>query len=493
MKTFSAPTTSFTLRKSAANPLWCGLLLLGFLPWPSPILAAPPSPPQKFPDYGFMAPPRYTGEPFRLSQDYPAAKPDGTKLPAFFAKMPKGFTTDFAGWREYMMAIRDYCFEGNLEVDWRVEKNKARKWYHIPWQHYGETGREGIHGLTKEAPVQPGQLAAGQGQPKPGENYQTYAVGFFNDFGGYTIGQVWKNHFAPEASASSTPNGFLEGTVISKLLFVDVPSEQVPSLINPIQWEAYIQNTYQESARSIRPMSLIQMDIAVRDNRAPSGWLFGTFQYNGQLEKKVRWENLIPVGIMWGNDPTITDSTYTNPQPTQTKINPNLKESVINPDPKELPPTHLGWNGRLNGPVDNPQSSCMSCHMAAEYPALSAMSPLFTANPPPVGSTAWMRWFQNEKCGMPFDAKAKSTDFSLQLAISLQNFDAGYSNLGGIYVPQPKQPLTANAPQATPGLPMVDAMAPSKAAREAKELPPPSEGQIIHPILRDVPVLEPQK
>jgi hypothetical protein len=131
--------------------------------------------------------------------------------------------------------------------------------------------------------------------------------------------------------------------------------------------------------------------------------------------------------------------------------------------------------------------------MAAEYPALSAMSPLFTANPPPVGSTAWMRWFQNEKCGMPFDAKAKSTDFSLQLAISLQNFDAGYSNLGGIYAPQPKQPLTAIAPQATPGLPIVDAMAPSKAARAAKELPPPSEGQIIHPILRDVPVLEPQK
>jgi len=501
MKNLRPPTIGSFLGQHTVKSFLCGLLLLGVVPWACLTLAAPaPAPSQspspKFPDFGFLAPPsQYSGEPFRLSQDYPKEKPDGKKLPAFFAKLPKGFTTDFTGWHEYMMAIRDYCFEGNLDVDWRVEKNTVRKWYHIPWQHYGSSGRESIHGLTKEAPVAPGQLAAGQGRPSPTENYQTYAVGFFNDFGGYTIGQVWKKPFAPDPSQSSTPHGFLEGTVISKLLFVDVPSEQVPSLVNPVQWQAYLQKTYQNTARSVRPMSLIQMDIAVKDQRAPSGWLFGTFQYNGQLGKKVLWENLIPVGIMWGNDPAITDSAYTNPQPIETKINPNLKESAINPDPKELPPTHLGWNGRLNGPVDNPQSSCMSCHMTAEYPALSAISPLFTANPPPVGSSAWMRWFQNEKCGVPFDAKAKSADFSLQLAISLQNFDEGYTNLGGIYAPPPptKPLLKAVGPQATPATPTLDAMAPSKAARAAKEPPPPENGQIIHPISRDVPQLEPEK
>jgi len=455
-------------------------------------LAAPPSwaPSRTFPDYGFMAPSsQYSGEPFRLSQNYPKTKPDGKKLPAFFAKLPKTFTTDFSTWREYMMGVRQYCFEGNIEVDWRVEKNKVRQWYHMPWQHYGPSGRENIRGLTKEAPVAPGQLAATQGQPKPGENYQTYAVGFFNDFGGYTIGQTWKNPFAPDPGATNEPKGFPEGTVISKLLFVDVPSEQVPSLANPVQWQAYIQATYQNPARSVRPMSLIQMDIAVRDNRAPSGWLFGTFQYNGQLGNKDPWENLIPVGLMWGNDPTITDSTYTNPKPTETKINPNLKESVINPDPKELPPTHLGWNGRLNGPVDNPQSSCMSCHMTAEYPSLSALSPLFMAPPrPSPGDAKWMRWFQNAKCGTPFDAQAKSSDFSLQLAISIQNFDEGYTKLGGMYAsptPGPKPPAMPKA-VASPAM-ALEAMAPSEKAREAKEPPAPSQGQIIHPIVRDVP------
>jgi hypothetical protein len=482
------------LGQSAAKLFLGGLVVMGSIQWAGLILAAAPSPPQRFPDYGFMVSPgQYTGETFRLSQDYPAKKPSGAKLPAFFAKLPKSFSPDFAGWRDYMMAIRDYCFEGNPEVDWRVQDNKVRKWYHIPWQHYGDTGREGIRGLTKEAPVQPGQLASGQSVPKPGENYQTYAVGFFNEFGGYTIGQVWKNHFAPDASATTAPNGFLEGTVISKLLFVDVPIEQVPSLVNPVQWNGYIQKTYQEPARSIRKVSLIQMDIAVKDRRAPAGWIFGTFQYNGQLGKKGGWENLIPVGIMWGNDPAITDSAYTNPKPTETKINPNLKESSINPDPKELPPTHLGWNGRLNGPVDNAQSSCMSCHMTAEYPAYSAMSPLFTAKPPPVGSKDWMRWFQNEKCGVPFDTKAKSADFSLQLAISLQNFDAGYMNLGGIYAEPPTPPEKAMKMRAAPAAAMVEGTAPSKAAKDAKEIPPDSKGQIIHPILRDVAPSEPEK
>ena len=416
--------------------------------------------------------------------------PDPHKLPAFFAKLPKTVSnTDFAVWHDYMMAVRDYCFEGNLEIDWRVQGNKVRKWYHIPWQHYGDTGRESIHGLTKEAPVMPGQLGAGQGRPTPTENYQTYAVGFFNDFGGYSIGQVWKNHFAPSAG-----HAFVEGTVIAKLLFVDVPSEQVPSLVNPMQWMGYIQKTYQEFGRSVRPLNLIQMDIAIKDRRAPQGWFFGTFQYNGQLGNKVGWENLVPVGIMWGNDPTITDSTYTNPTPAETKINPNLKESAINPNPKELPPTHLGWNGRLNGPVDNPQSSCLSCHMTAEYPALSAMSPLFTAKPPPIGSQDWMHWFQNKRCGVPFDAKAKSTDFSLQLAISLQNFDAGYTNLAGIYAspPNPTPPKKVSA-MAAPGEVQMKAMAPSEAAKAAKEIEPVSDGDIIHPIVRDVLSSEPPK
>jgi hypothetical protein len=113
--------------------------------------------------------------------------------------------------------------------------------------------------------------------------------------------------------------------------------------------------------------------------------------------------------------------------PSETRINPELKETVINTTrvhgTLELPPMHLGWNGRLNGPVDNPNSSCMSCHMTAEYPQLSALNPTFMFPSPPRGSAAWMAWFQNQQCNTPFNKdQAQSADFSLQLSGALHNF-----------------------------------------------------------------------
>src|SRR5262249_15504576 len=156
-------------------------------------------------------------------------------------------------WKKYLMQVRDYCFEGNLEADWRVERNTVRHWYHAPWQHYGPSGREGIHGLTKEAPVQPRQLAATQKDPG-----QKYAVGFSNECGGYTIGRVWQDHDKPDPGAAKFPCG----TVICKVLFVDIPTEQVPSLVDPVLWQGYITDTFDSNNRSVRTLALIQMDVA---------------------------------------------------------------------------------------------------------------------------------------------------------------------------------------------------------------------------------------
>jgi hypothetical protein len=156
---------------------------------------------------------------------------------------------------------------------------------------------------------------------------------------------------------------------------------------------------------------------------------------------------------MWGNDPAVTGNDFTNPQPTVTRINPQLKETSINANTQELPPTHLGWNGRLNGPVDNPLSSCMSCHMTAEVPALSPMNPTFQADAPPIGSTAWMRWFQNAACGQPFDPQAQSADFSLQLALGVVNFEQWKAPAqGGLFASDYGAPTAATAATAKPSL-----------------------------------------
>jgi hypothetical protein len=368
-----------------------------------------------FPDFGHMLPPdSVDAEVFKLSQNYPNTLPDKSTIPSFFNI---DFKTD---WKKYMLEVRKYCFEGNTENDFQVQNNKTRDWYHMPWQHYGPSGREGFHGLTKEAPVKPFQLASTQNYP----DAVAWAVGFYNNFGGYTIGEVWKDHQNPNPKACK----FEVGTVVFKLLYVSIPenivSKQVPSLSNPILWEAYATKTMGTDDRTKMKVSLIQMDIMIRDDRAPNGWILGTFQYNGLLNNSNKWENLIPVGLMWGEDPT-NRVNFSNPTPTETIINTNLKETIINPDTKELPATHLGWNGRLNGPVDNPMSSCFSCHATAEYPQYSPISPLFFPKTHPKvepGSDEWMRWFENYKCGEPFDKDAVSLDFSLQMSGALSNF-----------------------------------------------------------------------
>lgn len=377
---------------------------------------------QQYPDFGFLPPPtEYKGRVFTLSQRYPKAEPHAAQRPDFL-------TIDFREhWREYLLAAQDYCFEDNVQGgdvanDFDAALRAQPTWFHVPWQHATPNGREGVHGLTKEAPVQRQQLAISQTYT----GGQMYAVGLYNVFGGYTIGKVWADKEHPDPKGIRFP----VGTVVMKILFTDVPPEQVPSLIDPLLWNAYVTENYAATTRTFKQMALVQMDLMVRDDRAPYGWVFGNYQYNGLIRHENKWKNLVPVGVQWGNDPDVNDGTwgeFTNPVPAVTRRNPNLKQTIINPDTTELPPTHLGWNGRLNGPADNYLSSCMSCHMTAEVPAKSPMSPLFFPNPddvPAVGSEAWMRWFENLKCGDRFDANQPtfSTDFSLQLAASLQNF-----------------------------------------------------------------------
>jgi hypothetical protein len=384
-------------------------------------------------------PSEYSGPFFELSQNYPTAEPPKSQLPPFFHT---NFRTE---WRKYMMEVRKYCLAGNTEADWLGEKNPVRPWYNMPWQDAGLNGREALHGLTSEAAVKPYQLAPKQTYSEGG----AYAVGYYNDFGGYTIGQVWKNHSEPNMQFVSE-KGFPIGTVVCKPLFINIPDsvakEQVPWLKDPMQWPAYTRVNFNKPARKVQKVDLVQMDFMVRDERTSAGWLFGTFQYNGALGHKDRWENLVPVGMMWGNDPQNeknipqVDGQGQFPSPTplsKTPINGELKETVINAS-SELPPTHLGWNGRLNGPVDNFLSSCMSCHMTSSNPERS-LSPMFL--PPqerpkpgtPAWNKWWMGWFQNigwknhklEK----FQNAKYSLDFSLQLSAALENF---FKNEDGI-------------------------------------------------------------
>src|SRR5579871_3866010 len=346
-----------------------------------------------FPDFGFMVTPaeyagKYSHEPvFRLKADFPNELPN--HLPDFMEKI------DFhAQPLAYLEAVRDYSFEGNLP-NWDPWTNHVREWYHIPWLHPTTTGpnayppnggTEGFHGLIKEAPISPGQLGTGQ-LGKEG-NYSVYAITLVNDFAGYTMGKMWHDPMNPDPRATDGRfgGGFPVGTVFAKLLFTDAPQggDHLPFLENPLQWTAYITPTFFPTGsapvqRVVGKVNLLQMDIAVRDARADApgltGWVFGTFVYNGQLKKANKFMNLVPVGLMWGDDPDNKTNKTSGAYPVlHTTVNPELKEQAIFDD-KDLPPQHLGWNFRLNGPADLNTTSCMGCHVAAQYPAVTSLVP----------------------------------------------------------------------------------------------------------------------
>lgn len=361
----------------------------------------PSSQEQQFKDHRYerIPIPGYSGPEFRLSQDYPSTRPTNEPRPwEAFSFMTQS--------EQYLMSVLAYAMEGNLEVGWAGQNNSVRKWYHVPWLDAGANGREFIHGLTLERASRPREL-----HPSQTSFWGNYAVGLYNPVGGYIVGKVWEDHDNPDAAAARFPNG----TVAVKLLFTTASVTEVPYLKGAFEWDAYVR-TRGSQPLAIQKVRLLQIDVAVRDTRANSttGWVFGTFQYDGNAPGRTPWEKMKPVGLMWGNDPTLTQARYVQGRrPVQSKI----INRVIGGAQQ-----HLGHNERLNGPVDNSASSCLSCHSTASDPNFQPSVPPTQINGQPITDAQRMRWFRNIRSGHSFDPERTSLDYSLQLSEGIRRF-----------------------------------------------------------------------
>lgn len=343
---------------------------------------------------------------FELSSNYPQTKPTGEPQPwKSIDFRTQGF--------DYLRTVLAYIYEGNIppdrEATWDVQNNSIRKWYHAPWMHVGPYGREFIHGLTRERTSRVGELW----RDPPNPEAQSWAVGFYNPPGGYTVGTVWRDPKAPHLSAALD---FPDGTVAAKLLFTTADANTVPYLKGAFEWFANIHpsvecerggfdDTSPLCARTVQRVRLLQIDIAVHDERAynHTNWVFGSFVYDGNSPGKTPWERMVPIGLMWGNDPNVT--------PSNVLAGYQLQETVIN---RPAPVQHLGCAGRLNGPVDNPISSCLACHAAATFPVGNMV--------PDTGCTdSSVDFFQNINTA---SAKPDTLwfDYSLQLALGFYSF-----------------------------------------------------------------------
>jgi hypothetical protein len=363
-------------------------------------------------------PPGYTGPTFELSKDFPTTAPPAEPKPwkSFdFKTQPK----------QYIDAVWAYCREGNEAVDWDGRNNAVRKWYHAPGlAKSGGFGREFIHGLTRERSSDPFELHANQDK-----SWSNWAVGLYNPAAGFVLGEVWKNPAVPDTTKAVFP----DGAVGVKLLFTTAPVSQVPFLSGSKRWKAFA-NLALSQPKQVRTLRLLQVDIAVRDDRADSttGWVFGTFMYENTAAGATPYDKLVPVGLMWGNDPDLTMA--------KVAMGEKPKETWINPDSMRK---KFGWNGRLNGPVDNPKSSCLSCHGQAAFP-IGSINSLAPSGMP---SDAWLPLFVNVKAGQAFKPGTKPLDYSLQLAIGIKNYPG---TSGPLAAPVDIPGLPSGAPEINP-------------------------------------------
>lgn len=434
---------------------------------------------------------------FRLSDDYPDEAQDETQSqpwrnpvfdPLFDEDIPQPRKRVLA--EAYLKAVFEYTLAGNIEAqaaDFSLCDNPVRGWYHMPFQTYEVmSGREYIHGLTREAPVSYSVMGA--------EHQATmWAVGIYNPTAAYTLGQVWHQGKAKIPRESVV---FEEGAVVAKLLFNTLSENELPVLANMPAWQANISDPHfcecvpqQGSRCSLVEQSrqcprlgpaqvrLLQFDLAIREPRASeTGWVFATLVADGERKQGVSspWRRLTWLGLMWGNDtpPLGQLATFF---PASPRIQ-GFRQAVINwdmvdelnrfggDDPSRWP-GHLGCNNRLNGPADDANSSCMSCHATASVPDALLRTPAMVAQFKPwltaqcvvptgwrkgvdrLGQAARAKWgvsfeqsdawyFANTQAGdsfisgvieRPFYPNVRqgewiSLDYSLQLSISLKQW-----------------------------------------------------------------------
>lgn len=403
-----------------------------------------------FPDWISPNPPPAAVESFQLAQGYPLGTPvfetvNGQVQVTGWNPPSPATTVAAAPWLAYdfhvpaqrigyLNALKDYVMHGMDVVGFNAQKNTLRRWYHVPMMTTSPSSRrEPYRGTTKERSL----LAAAHNWIVSGNELQSFAIGYYNSLGGYTIGQVFKD---PDPALSDPAKAqFINGALVFKVIFAEYDPAKIVSALNPLdgapEWE--VQDV--EAPATLKKVRLLQLDVAVKDPRAtPAGWVFATYVYDKSLTAiTVPWRRLTPVGLQWGNDPDVTgagvgtlDQTWTN-----TAALPAVFQNK------------LGRDGRLNGPVDNPLSSCLSCHSTAQarvgptvgVEPLTAFRGVRLVPPGACSNAEDMTWFRNISSGTPFGVMTSngggcalaapqpatpplhSLDYSLQLADGLES------------------------------------------------------------------------
>jgi hypothetical protein len=291
---------------------------------------------------------------------------------------------------DWLLKIQSYVYEDmnnqdptNPDNNFRLsnDKNTVRgsRWTHMPWLHTPIVttpsnpgrGRECIWGMTREVdmrgPLNEYPIISGQ------ENIgQNWGVAIYNEPASSVFNQLFSKGKSIELPKGTQATlDFPVGSVVAKLLFTSANVSGTKAE-GAFMVHGFINNGGKpilkiggDERRSLTNLYHVQMDVMYKFGPKQDDWIFGTFAYKHDADKAKYWQGMYPIGVQFGVkhgesiilDPEFGPNGYISPEhsvsPMQSKAN-NLKR-------------------RLNGPADNPISSCFQCHARAQWPTLPAV------------------------------------------------------------------------------------------------------------------------
>jgi len=394
-------------------------------------------------------PPPYSGPLFSVAHAWPTTPLPPPATPPWIAAL-KGQPISGKNAQAYVEALKAYITPAmkTLIFDYAHWNGDAMGFYSSPWlAPYAEP----IHG-TYVGSGFPAATFPRSGLKVP---MTTYVLTLYDKVAASTLSTLWGTD-ALKFNATPSSGQFTEGAIVIKPAFTTACASDWPPMQGAEVWQVYAPlddsngsghgktacpNNGSGGAKPDDPVItdvyLFQFDIIVKDTKtAPkTGWVFSTLVYDMNAKGKDVWDKMIPLGAMWGNDPTVNSTK-----------NPNapLAENWINPKSPVYSTETLGWGGRLSGPNDGAlvapavvanqpvnvaaASSCMSCHLTAEYPMKSFLLPSppdGTGTPPnptmkgdamvlyPPGGNEWNTWFQDLAGNAPKDAGTIAMDYDM--------------------------------------------------------------------------------
>jgi hypothetical protein len=414
-----------------------------------------------FQDNNGALPPRgdYSGPMFVLNHAWPEQQPPPLQNPPWRAAIGNG-TINTGNAAAYADALRSAISANarTLIMDYPAWNAASARWYNEPWLG---TQRESIHGTYEAGSFGPA-IFPGTGLRA---TFNTHVLTYYDERAATALRNVWG---ASAMNPTLTPESaqFPEGSIIVKVaLFASQNPSQPqdwwdamrgaqiwPLYVSPGPGPEQVVPPVPAPAR-VWPGYVAQFDIIVKDSASSpeTGWVYMTLVYDNRVAGDA-WDRMIPLGVQWGNDPQAVREGMA------------LQENWINPAAPLYATQTLGWGGRLSGPNDGarnaiaiggspdhdgqvlpnaPNSSCMSCHSAAQWNVaqhrmVSFILPSFstTSGPgfltcgnngrpdpngnnicsPAPGSELWMKWFQNRPGDQPMDAGSVATDFDMVFA-----------------------------------------------------------------------------